>query len=76
MATAGAVAFKSFSDEFGFRCYSCTMLIAERYIPGQFYRRELPELLRILELIEEEIDTIIVDGYTDLGDKQGLGRYL
>ncbi|WP_020474136.1 endonuclease V [Zavarzinella formosa] len=46
------------------------------YEPGQFYRRELPCLLRALEGISPDI--IIVDGYVWLGgeDHPGLGAHL
>lgn len=48
----------------------------EAYEPGQFYRRELPCLLALLAGVEEHIETVIVDGYTDLGTGPGLGRRL
>lgn len=48
------------------------------YVPGEFYRRELPCLLKLLEQIEIELNTIVIDGYVYLGKdhKPGLGRYL
>lgn len=54
----------------------------DRYIPGEFYKRELPCILRILNKINIlEFDSIILDGYIDLKDnegniKPGLGRRL
>ncbi|NOK31922.1 endonuclease V [Corallococcus exercitus] len=51
--------------------------IAEPYEPGQFYRRELPHLLRVLAGVQEPLEAIIVDGYVWLGeDKPGLGAHL
>ncbi|MEE4353799.1 MAG: endonuclease V [Desulfatiglans sp.] len=47
-----------------------------RYVSGEFYRRELPCILRLLELFQVQANTIIVDGYVDLGPKPGMGRYL
>ncbi|WP_254614119.1 endonuclease V [Myxococcus sp. CA056] len=50
---------------------------AAAYEPGQFYRRELPHLLRVLALVPEPLEAIIVDGYVWLGqDKPGLGAHL
>lgn len=48
----------------------------EAYEPGQFYRRELPCLLALLAAVEDHVETIIVDDYTDLGAGPGLGRRL
>ncbi|QDF08485.1 endonuclease V [Myxococcus xanthus] len=50
---------------------------AEPYEPGQFYRRELPHLLRVLARVEVPLEAIIVDGYVWLGeDRPGLGAHL
>ncbi len=48
------------------------------YVPGQFYRRELPCLLRVLEKVQTPLETIIVGGYIWLGNetKPGLGAHL
>lgn len=49
------------------------------YVPGQFYKRELPCILEVLKLSNlSEAKLIIVDGYVFLDDdqKKGLGSYL
>lgn len=49
------------------------------YVPGQFYKRELPCILEILKRSDlSKVDCIIVDGYVFLDDleKKGLGSYL
>ncbi|MEM1321085.1 MAG: endonuclease V [Bacteroidota bacterium] len=49
------------------------------YIPGQFYKRELPCLQSILQESDlREAEAIIIDGYVVLDDegKNGLGGYL
>ena len=49
------------------------------YIPGEFYKRELPCILEFLkEHNNEEIECIIIDGFIFLDDenKKGLGAYL
>lgn len=51
----------------------------EEYIPGQFYKRELPCLLAVLNRIDlSDITLIIVDGYvyTDNNYSPGLGAHL
>lgn len=48
------------------------------YIPGEFYKRELPGILGLLEQVKlEEIDTIIIDGFVHLPkNRPGLGMHL
>ncbi len=49
------------------------------YIPGQFYKRELPCILEVLKLTDlDKLEAIIIDGYVILDDqgKGGLGAYL
>ena len=48
------------------------------YIPGQFYRRELPCLLKVLARLPNSLQTVVIDGYVWLGDetKPGLGGLL
>jgi len=53
------------------------------YVPGNFKERELPLLLTFIEGSQqkrkdlwEKVDTIIIDGYVDLGRDPGLGRHL
>ncbi|MEL6922632.1 MAG: endonuclease V [Bacteroidota bacterium] len=49
------------------------------YVPGEFYKRELPCILKVLEKTSlATLDCIIVDGFVYLDDagKRGLGAYL
>ncbi len=48
------------------------------YESGQFYKRELPCILSLLEEIADDLEAIVIDGYVDLGreGKPGLGRHL
>lgn len=51
----------------------------EEYIPGAFYKRELPCILSLLEKIPSgAVKAIVVDGFVYLDDDQkpGLGKYL
>ena len=51
----------------------------EEYIPGEFYRRELPCLLKVIDKIKlSSLEAILVDGYVYVDDnfKLGLGGRL
>lgn len=51
----------------------------EPYVPGMFYRRELPCIQAVLAKLPRIPDTIIVDGYVDMSPvppHPGLGRYV
>ena len=52
--------------------------VEAEYQPGQFYKRELPCILALLEQIDELPDLIVIDGYVYLGGdgKPGLGKHL
>ncbi|MCY1081192.1 endonuclease V [Archangium lansingense] len=50
---------------------------AEPYEPGQFYRRELPHLLKVLATLQEPLETVVIDGYVWLDEERpGLGAHL
>jgi deoxyribonuclease V len=51
---------------------------AENYVPGEFYKRELPLIIAILEKVSfKDIEAIIIDGYVYLDHKKpGLGYKL
>jgi deoxyribonuclease V len=55
-----------------------TRLIAEPadYVPGAFYKRELPCLLAVLDQLNPMPIEIIIDGYVCLSAKPGLGQHL
>jgi len=48
------------------------------YVPGQFYKRELPCIKALLAEIHDNINVILIDGYVHLGKerKPGLGKHL
>lgn len=53
------------------------VLEVSEYIPGEFYRRELPCLLAALEKVSQTPEIIVVDGYVWLEhEKPGLGAKL
>ena len=51
----------------------------EPYVSGEFYKRELPCILKVVEKVDaRKIEAIIIDGYVyiDNEKKYGLGGYL
>jgi deoxyribonuclease V len=75
-ASAAAVLFHNHTDaESAIEFVGLTYGIS-RYIPGQFYRRELPCILSLLEQFAEAPDEMLIDGYVMLGDRPGLGQHL
>ena len=50
----------------------------EPYVPGQFYRRELPCLLAVLAQVRATPSVVVVDGYVwlDRAGRPGLGAHL
>lgn len=77
-ANAAAVLFHSWGDSVGRREIVARVAPVAEYRPGQFYRRELPCLLALLELVKEPVELLIVDGYVWLGkeSRPGLGAHL
>jgi deoxyribonuclease V len=73
IGASAAVVFGHWQDSVLFAEYTAVCRQIEAYIPGQFYKRELPCLLAVLQQIKEPLDTIVIDGYVTLGDKPGLG---
>ena len=48
-----------------------------KYVPGQFYRRELPCLLNLLSSMDITPELLIIDGFVHLtGGNKGLGGHL
>lgn len=46
----------------------------EEYVPGEFYKRELPCILRLLEEVElKELDAVIIDGNVFINNDGDLG---
>ncbi|WP_309398449.1 endonuclease V [Cerasicoccus maritimus] len=75
-AHAAAVVFEEYADADSVACYTKRISQTEEYHPGEFYRRELPCILALIDEMEVSFYTIIVDGYVKLGDKPGLGAHL
>jgi len=71
--------FAEWNERKIFKIYTEIIDHIEEYIPGEFYKRELPCIISLLNQINlKTIDAIIVDGFVYLDDnkKLGLGGYL
>lgn len=75
-ASAAAVLFSNYRDAEPAEVYTQFLSGAADYLPGEFYRRELPCILMLLKQIREVPDEMVVDGYVMLGDRPGLGQHL
>ena len=60
--------------------YETTVLVSgvQAYVPGDFYRRELPCILELLRSLEREVGMVVVDGYVWLSEsgRPGLGAHV
>ena len=59
--------------------YTKTLEGIAEYVPGQFYKRELPCILSLLQQVTlTDVEAIVVDGFVYLDDDQkpGLGYHL
>lgn len=76
-ATVAGVLFDDWSQPEGSHEQTLTLETPSAYEPGQFYKRELPCLLSLIDALPHRPDTILVDGYVSFGpDRPGLGKHL
>ncbi len=76
-ACAAAVTFLGWTDADVIDAKVVQVQDVEPYEPGQFYRRELPCLLAVLQTLPP-VDAVLIDGYVWLADESrpGLGAHL
>lgn len=72
------VAFESWTDAKPSGIYLSKIEHVDDYVPGQFYKRELPAILRLLGEYSLEPEYIVIDGYVYLDGYSipGLGKHL
>jgi deoxyribonuclease V len=75
-ARAAAVLFADYIAPAPERILSCLIAEPADYIPGVFYKRELPCILALLDQFEQMPAEMVIDGYVQLGARPGLGQYL
>ena len=79
-AVAAGVVFSNWTDDQPVDEVALPIDTVDDYTPGQFYRRELPCLMKVIEhaSLSFELTALIVDGFVWLGDEShpGLGAKL
>jgi deoxyribonuclease V len=77
-AVAAGIAFTDWTSDRIARTEIVRIAEVAPYRPGQFYERELPCLLALLERFETLPAAIVIDGYVTLGaeGRDGLGAHL
>ncbi|OPY77012.1 MAG: Endonuclease V [Syntrophorhabdus sp. PtaU1.Bin058] len=75
-ASAAAVLFHDYKDAVPAAEHTRIVRDVADYLPGHFYRRELPCILALLALFGKAPDEMVIDGYVMLGDRPGLGQHL
>lgn len=76
IAYVAGIVFNDWLDT-GCPNYKTKVVGVEKYTPGEFYRRELPCILKLIEEHKLKPDCIIIDGYVFLeNNTSGLGKYL
>jgi deoxyribonuclease V len=77
-AVAACVLFRDWGDPAAAAEHVERIAHVEEYVPGQFYRRELPCLLTVLAALPAPPEVIVVDGYVwlDGAGRPGLGAHL
>ena len=78
LGRAACVVLSGWKDERPAEQYVVNVSGLQPYQPGQFYRRELPCLLAVIDELAQPPDVVVIDGYVFLsGDgEKGLGGYL
>jgi len=77
-ADVAGVLFENWDDDHPCEVFKSTVSNVEHYKPGEFYKRELPCILKLLRDHDLKPDCIVVDGfvYLDAVGKAGLGKHL
>ena len=77
-ASVAGVQFRHWSDSRPHRIETAIISGTTEYVPGQFYKRELPCLLKLLRGIAARFEAIVIDGYVHLRPplEKGLGAHL
>lgn len=77
-ANVSAIRFTGIENNIILNEYKAVIHNVSPYKSGQFYKREMPCLLGLIDKINDPFDVIIIDGYVCLDgqDKAGLGKYL
>lgn len=72
-ATAAGVLFSHWNSETPDRTFIAKIDDAAEYVSGEFYRRELPCIVKLLEQVDLPLECIVIDGYVTLGAAESAG---
>lgn len=77
-ACVAAIEFQDWADEIESGSYLSYIENIAEYVPGEFYRRELPCILKVIEEHNLSPEIIVIDGYVWLDGESapGLGARL
>src|SRR4051812_26327014 len=77
-AVAACVTFRDWADAAPAGQLVQAIRGVEPYVPGEFYKRELPCLLAVLGRVADPVELVVIDGYVWLADeaRPGLGAHL
>lgn len=76
-ATVGCVLFEHWADKVARSEHAITVTAPSDYVPGAFYKRELPCIMEMLAVLDERPGTIVIDGYVWLAhERPGLGQHV
>jgi len=77
-AAVACVTFLEWRDPAPASEHSTLVHSVEDYVPGAFWRRELPCILAVLRLLPSPPEVVLVDGYVwlDGNGRRGLGAHL
>ena len=77
-AIVAGVLFRNWTDEKPHQEFLISCQVPSSYMPGEFYRRELPCIAELLTHVNTELECIVIDGFVHLGNKRepGLGMHL
>lgn len=77
-AIVAGVLFCDWTDEKSLQEFLISCQVPSNYMPGKFYRRELPCIAEFLTHVNTELECIVIDGFVHLGKKKepGLGMHL
>jgi len=77
-AMAGGIVFSDWTDAVPLHETVISCPVPDEYVPGGFYRRELPCITALLKHMPLVPDCIVIDGFVYLGRNRnpGLGKHL
>lgn len=77
-ARVAGILFRDWRDAWPVAVRVLECEVAGAYRPGEFFRRELPCIERLLRETDEPLECIVVDGFVYLGHERraGLGKHL